>query len=215
MKILIADDHDLVRDTMRSFLELEADCTVETCGDLETALERMADSGPFDVVLIDFTMPGMNGFIGLERAIANAEGRPVAIISGTASDSAARHTLDLGAAGFLPKTLPGKSLINAIRFIAAGERYLPYSIARSVPAESETCPFAELLNERERKVLRGLCAGLSNNKIARDLGLSEPTIKLHVKMVCRKLEARNRTHAAMLAQEGGFRWSCAQQVGIS
>ena len=205
MKILIADDHDLVRDTMRSFLQLEADFAVETCGDLDAALDLLGASGPFDVVLLDFSMPGMNGFAGLERAITAAAGRPVAIISGTASDNVARHALDMGAAGFLPKTLPGKSLINAIRFMAAGERFLPYSLARSAPAESEACPFAEVLTLRERKVLRGLCSGLSNKEIARELDLSEPTIKLQVKMVCRKLEARNRIHAAMIAHEAGFR----------
>jgi DNA-binding NarL/FixJ family response regulator len=204
MRILIADDHDLLRDTMSSYLTMEAQCDVETCGDLESALAAIAASGPFDVVLLDLSMPGMNGFIGLEQAIAAAEGRPVAVISGTASETAARRTLELGAAGFLPKTLPGKSLINAVRFMAAGERYLPYNLARASEPETD-CPLTKVLTERERKVLRGLCAGLSNKEIARDLGLSEPTIKLQVKMVCRKLDARNRTHAAMLAHEAGFR----------
>ena len=205
MKILIADDHDLVRDTICSYLTMEADCEVETCGDLGSALQVMEASGPFDVVLLDFSMPGMNGFRGLEQAIGAAKGQPVAVISGTASDTAARQTLELGAAGFLPKTLPGKSLINAIRFMAAGERYMPYALARSAQTETEAGPFASLLTEREHKVLRALCTGLSNKEIARDLNLSEPTIKLQVKLVCRKLDARNRTHAAMLAHDAGLR----------
>ena len=157
-----------------------------------------------DLVVMDFAMPGMNGFDGLEMALAASGGRPVAIISGIAPTGVGPRALDIGAAGFLPKTMPAKSLINAIRFMAAGEKFLPIEHGRAAQQNESSGPFDERLTPRERQVLRSLCLGLSNKEIARELSLSEPTVKLHVKMVCRKLDARNRTHAAMLAKEAGF-----------
>lgn len=204
MKILIADDHDLLRDTLGSYLKAEGDFEVTLAADLETAIDRIGDMGPFDIVLLDFSMPGMNGFDGLTRALAKANGRPVALISGIAPSSVGEKALSLGAAGFLPKTMPARSLINAIRFMAAGEQFLPVDHGRAPHGDRNAGPFDDRLTPRERQVLKSLCLGLSNKEIARDLNLSEPTIKLHVKMVCRKLEARNRTHAAMLAKEAGF-----------
>ena len=203
MKILIADDHDLFREVLRSFLETEADCAVELAGDLAGALEMIASRGPFEVVLLDFSMPGMNGYDGLERAIAAAGGRPVALMSGTIASEVAERALAVGAAGFLPKNLPARSLVNSIRFMAAGERFVPLELTRSAAAESASA-FDKLLTSREQQVLRGLCQGHSNKEIARDLQLSEPTVKLHVKALCRKLDARNRTQAAMCAKQAGF-----------
>jgi DNA-binding NarL/FixJ family response regulator len=89
-------------------------------------------------------------------------------------------------------------VVNAIRFMAAGEIYMPMETLRPRPVEAEA---KSSLSSREREVLGGLCKGLSNKEIALDLELREPTIKLHVKALCRKLGARNRTHAAMIARE--------------
>jgi two-component system nitrate/nitrite response regulator NarL len=201
MHILIADDHELLRDVLRSYLEAEGGFVVETVADLHAALDRIASGAVFDLVLLDLAMPGMNGLAGLERAIAASGGRPVALMSGLAPQGVAERVLDCGGAGFLPKTLPAKSVVNAIRFMAAGERYVPLAMARPPQPGSGN---AVSLSPREREVLAGLCAGKANKEIARDLGLREPTIKLHVKLVCRKLEARNRTHAAMIARETGL-----------
>lgn len=204
MKILIADDHDLLRDTLSSYLSAEGDFRVSLARDLDETLAAIDADGPFDIVLLDFLMPGMNGFDGLEAALAASAGRPVALMSGMAPGGVGERALKLGAAGFLPKTMPARSLINAIRFMAAGERYMPIEQGRGAYRNEAASPYDERLTPRERQVLKCLCMGLSNKEIARDLDLTEPTIKLHVKMVCRKLEARNRTHAAMLAKEAGF-----------
>lgn len=203
MKILIADDHDLLRDVLRSYLEAEGGFDLHFVSDANAAIDLMKAEGPFDVTLLDFTMPGMDGFRGLERAIGASGGRPVALMSGTAPRTAAEQAISMGAAGFLPKTLAAKSLVNAIRFMASGEKYLPVGFMAPGP-DQPASPLAAMLSPRERQVLGGLCRGLSNKEIARELTLREPTIKLHVKLVCRKLEARNRTHAAMLAKESGF-----------
>lgn len=203
MKILIADDHDLVRDTLAAFLEAEGGITVETVEDLDQALASLGRNGPCDLVLLDYTMPGMNGLDGLTRAMAANGGNPVAIMSGTAPRAIAQDALDAGAIGFLPKTLPAKSLVNAIRFMAAGEVYAPVKFMTTEEVE-ETHPIASKLSNREMQVLGGLCRGLANKEIARELDLQEVTIKLHVKTLCTKLEAKNRTHAAMIAKEAGI-----------
>ncbi|WP_416908549.1 MAG: LuxR C-terminal-related transcriptional regulator [Polymorphobacter sp.] len=202
MHILIADDHELLRDVLRSYLEAEGGFTVETVADLPGALSSMAAAtaagAAFDLVLLDYGMPGMNGFDGLQRAIAESGGGPVALMSGLAPAGVPEKVLGCGAAGYLPKSLPARSVVNAIRFMAAGERYVPLELSRPGPAAGST---EATLSAREREVLAGLCNGEANKEIARNLGLREPTIKLHVKTICRKLGARNRTHAAMIARE--------------
>ena len=203
MKILIADDHDLVRETLAAFLERETDIDVYTSEDLQSATAQIREDGPFDLVLLDYTMPGMNGLTGLETAIKINENHPVALMSGTAPKAIAQKALDLGAIGFLPKTMGAKSLINAVRFMAAGDVYAPVKFMTENSNE-ELNPLAKGLSARELQVLGGLCQGLANKEIARDLELQEVTIKLHVKTLCRKLNAKNRTHAAMMAKEAGL-----------
>lgn len=199
MRILIADDHELLRDVLRSYLEAEGSFAVDTVADLPAALVSMAAAAPpYDLVVLDYGMPGMDGYAGLEQALAASFGRPVALMSGLTPPGVTEQVLACGAAGFLPKTLPARSLINAIRFMAAGEVFMPIDLHRPSQAPA---PETGGLSPRERQVLSGLCAGQANKEIARDLDLREPTIKLHVKLICRKLGAKNRTQAAMIARE--------------
>ena len=203
MRLLLADDHDLVLETLSAFLSANGEFEVETCGSLEAACEKIANDTAYDLVLLDYSMPGMNGLQGLETALAASFGRPVAIMSGTATKAVAQDAIDKGAIGFLPKTMAAKSLVNAVRFMAVGETYVPLDFLNAEESQPQT-ELSKILSEREQQVLGGLCRGLANKEIARELDLQEVTIKLHVKTLCRKLDAKNRTHAAMIAKESGF-----------
>ena len=196
MKILLADDHDLVRDTLAAFLENEPDLGVRTTANLTDALAIVAAEGAFELVLLDYTMPGMDGLIGLTKMIAANAGKPVAILSGTADRNVAEQAIKAGAVGFVPKTMAAKSIVSAVKFMASGEVFAPFGFMHREEVDGNSA-----ITRRERDVLIGLTAGKSNKEIANDLDLQEVTIKLHVKTLCRKLGAKNRTQAAMIARD--------------
>ena len=203
MRVLIADDHDLVLDTVVAYVEAAGGIEVETASDFHGARKKIESGETFDLVLLDLNMPGMNGLEGLETAISLEGAARVALFTGNASRDLAERALAAGAAGFVPKTLPAKSLVNAIRFMARGEQYLPADFMSGKDAKNDH-PLAQKLTQRELQVLKGLTEGKSNKEIARDLDLSEPTIKLHVKTLYRKVGATNRTQAALTAKEAGL-----------
>lgn len=197
MNILLADDHGLVREALASLLRTEGAYSVsevETLGEALTRLE--AEPNKFDLVLLDYNMPGMNGLEGLVRMRATFPHVPVAILTGSTSAALAKQALSAGATGFLPKTFSARGLTAAIAFIRTGGVFAPCDLMME-----ETAPAAGRLTKREADVLVGLRQGKSNKEIARDLDLQEVTIKLHVKTLCRKLGAKNRTQAVLLSVE--------------
>jgi two-component system, NarL family, nitrate/nitrite response regulator NarL len=202
MKVLLADDHDLVRETLAAYLMRELGIEISTVADFQTVIKKIKSEGQFDLVLLDYNMPGMNGLQGLAKALELTNRKPVAIISGSATRIVAEEALAAGAMGFLPKSMAARSLIHAIRFMAAGEKYAPIDFMST--KEGNDNPMAAQLTKRELEVLKGLMKGQSNKEIARDVDLQEVTVKLHVKTLCRKIDARNRTHAAMIAKEAGL-----------
>ena len=204
MKILIADDHDLLRDTLVMFLEGEGGIETVTAADLDGTIIAIDSNDTFDLIILDYSMPGMSGLNGLKKALAHNGGQRVALMSGIATRLIAEEALASGAAGFIPKTLSAKSLINAVRFMAMGEQYAPIDFMTAEDEAAVPNPLAEKLSRREMQVLEGLSKGKSNKEIARDLDLQEPTIKLHVKTLYRKIGAGNRTQAALIAKDEGL-----------
>lgn len=203
LRVLIADDHDLLRDTLIAFLGAEEGIELGSASTFDEARIRILEDDPYNLVLLDYKMPGMHGLDSLSEALAMKGGQRVALISGQATREIAEQALALGAAGFIPKTLPAKSLVNAVKFMAMGEQYAPIDFM-TTPDETEAHPIAKRLTKRELEVLQGLTAGKSNKEIARDLDLTEPTIKLHMKTLYRKLEVNNRTQAAVIARDANL-----------
>ncbi|MDB3962631.1 response regulator transcription factor [Paracoccaceae bacterium] len=204
MRILIADDHDLLRETLSMFLASEGSIDTALASTLDAALDVIQSEEKFDLIMLDYNMPGMAGLNGLKRAMEASGGSPVALMSGIASRSVAEEALSFGAAGFVPKTLAAKTLVNAVRFMAMGEKYAPIDFMTADDPTVAPNPLAQKLSRRELQVLEGLSKGKSNKEIARDLDLQEPTIKLHVKTLYRKIGAANRTQAALIAKEEGL-----------
>ncbi len=203
MRVLIADDHDLLRDTLVMFLEAQGGIETSIAANLGDACKLIETQDRYDLVLLDLNMPGMNGLEGLKHAMTLKGGQRVALLSGQATREIAEQALEAGAAGFVPKTLPAKSMVNAVKFMAMGEQYAPIDFMTSTE-ETPVHPLAQKLTPRELQVLKGLTEGKSNKQIARDLDITEPTIKLHMKTLYRKLDAANRTQAAMIAREAGL-----------
>ena len=203
MRILLADDHVLVRDALKSYIErLADDAAVLVASTFPEAFTLAQRDTSLDLVILDLRMPGMNGLEGLTRMRELHPQIPVVIMSGLARPQDIDEAMAGGAAGFFPKTLNGAALVSAVRLVLAGERFVPSTDHAS--ANSNGAPKAEdeatsSLTTREREVLDLLTKGLSNKEIARLLELQEVTIKLHVRGICRKLGAKNRTQAALRA----------------
>ena len=202
IRILVADDHEMILDIARMYLDQQGDMSVVTVPDLDAALNAFREEGPFDVVILDYQMPGMDGLAGLQKMVSLAGDLPVAIITGNATRNLMNQSLDAGAAGIISKSLPMRSLANSIRFIHSGETYLPLYLMQDEPNKKavDSGPFSG----REMTVLGHLGEGRKNKEIASTLGLSEGTVKMHGMSICRKLEATNRTQAVVIARDMGL-----------
>lgn len=201
-KIILADDHELVRVGLRDTLvRLEPDYELLEAASLDEALEKAGCEGPIALSILDLYMPGMNGVDGIRTMKQALRDAPVAVISGSVRESDVEATIAAGASGFIPKTMKILAMANAIRLIMAGEIYLPYRFADGRHSKSDE---RSGLTAREREILGAIAQGKSNKEIALGLGVEEVTVKLHATNVFRKLRVSNRTHAAMKGRELGL-----------
>ena len=208
MRVLIADDHPLVRDALaRTVRELDGHADVQQAGDFE-ALLRLALAAPADLALLDLNMPGMNGVAGLRRLREMLPTLPVVVASGQDDAATIRAVLAAGAAGFIPKSERTEVMLHALRLVLAGGVYVPArgleEAAVVEPTALSKQAAAAALTPRQRDVLRALSRGQPNKLIARELGLTEGTVKIHIAAILRALQARNRTEAVVRAREIGL-----------
>ncbi len=211
IRILLVDDQRLMREGLRTLLELESDLdVVGEAGDGQAALEQFAALRP-DVVLMDIRMPVLNGVEATRRLREKWPEVRVIILTTFADDANVFDGLRAGARGYLLKDVSGADLAAAVRTVAGGGALIEPSVARRVVEESaRLAPAArpaelpEPLSERELEVLRLVAAGLSNKEIGQKLSLAEGTVKNYVTNVLGKIDARDRTQAALRAKELGL-----------
>ncbi len=212
IRVLLVDDQKLMREGLRVLLELEGDLeVVDEAGDGQGALDAYGRSRP-DVVLMDVRMPGMDGVEATWRLREGWPDAKIIILTTFDDDEYVFEGLRAGAQGYLLKDVSGTELASAVRTVAAGGALVEPSIARRVLAEfarliPPVCPDdgpENPLDEREREVLGLIAQGLSNREIAARLYLAEGTIKNRVTGILQKLDARDRTQAALRARERGW-----------
>ncbi len=210
LRVLIIDDHTLFRSGLKELLERRGVNVVGTVGDGEEGCVLAADLQP-DIILLDVRMPGISGLTVLERLNEAGSNTPVLMLTTSTEDRDLITAVRSGAKGYLLKDLEPDDLIDALGRIMAGECVISPELtgvlARAVqgdePAKDSNTRFSDL-TPREMEILCHLAEGQSNKAIARELGISHGTVKLHVRAILRKLQVRSRVEAAVLAVEEGI-----------
>jgi len=210
MRILIVDDHALFRQGLRFLLrDLDAELEISEAGDCAQALGLGAQ--PFDVVLLDLHMPGVAGLAALEAMRQAFEASRIVVLSGEEDPRQIRRAIDAGAVGFIPKSATPEVLLGALRLVLADGIYLPTVALRGVDERSAVESsvmtndrLREALSERQVDVLQKAVQGKANKVIARELGISEGTVKAHLSAAFRALGVHNRTEAVYAAARSGL-----------
>lgn len=200
IRILIADDHPLLREGLVAVIEQEDDMQLvaEAC-DGRDALEKFRQHRP-DVTLMDLEMPVMSGTDAIEAIRREFEHAVIMVLTTYKGDAQALRALKAGARGYMLKSAARSELVNTIRLLHAGKRCIPPEIANEIANHAVD----ESLTQRETTVLKCVAAGKSNKVIARELLISEDTVKVHMKSILSKLGATARTHAVAIALRRGI-----------
>ena len=207
IRVLIADDHAVVRRGLRTFLELQEE--IEVVGEAEDGEEAVAEAERLapDVVLLDLVMPRLDGIGAIHGIRDRSPATRVIVLTSFLDDDKLLPAVRAGAAGYLLKDVQPKELVSAIRTVHGGEALLhPAAAARVMAelAEAGRRDPASLLTAREREVLGLIARGMPNKVIAQELGVSEKTVKTHVSNLLGKLGLTDRTQAALFAVREGL-----------
>ena len=206
MKILVVDDHALVREGLRQVLKgLEENLEVLQAGNCEQAFALAQRHGDLDLVLLDYHLPDMNGLDALAIFGDRHPELPIVLLSGSANTQIMRQVLQAGAAGFVTKSCVSDELLRAVRSVLDGDIYLPQELTSAPPPNQQDPIGRPLLKQRQDLVLRCLLDGLANREIAEQLHVSEETVKTHVAAILRHFDVQNRTQAVVAAARIGYR----------
>lgn len=217
MKILIVDDHALIREALQGLLKkLKRGVTVLEASDSEQAMDLIARHSDIGLVMLDLNLPGRDGFQILADLRERHPAIAVVVLSAIQERAKVMKALDLGAVGYIPKSARREVMVSALQLVFSGGVYIPPEIlAREEPSLSTPSPAnndrpivspAEIgLSERQLEVLAQLMQGKNNKVICRVLGLAEPTVKNHITAILKALKVTNRTEAVIAVNELGWK----------
>lgn len=214
MKILVVDDHSLITDALSVlFLDLDPAAEVLTTRTAEGGMDLLEKNPDLDLVVLDLGMPGVSGTSLLESMVAHAPEMKILVLSGQQDPRNVMRVLQLGAAGFVPKSMASDTLLAAVKFVLSGGVYIPADLLEEVnrvamigtPERPREVGASRVeLTERQEQVLHLLARGAPIKIICRELGLSEGTVKTHVTAIYRAFNASNRTEALLAARRHGY-----------
>jgi DNA-binding NarL/FixJ family response regulator len=198
MHVLLIDDHALFRAGMSLlFQRIDPKVQIAEADSLEAALaQQVADTHPFDLILLDLALQGMNGLDGLRPLQKKFANVPVVMVTGSAQHDAMNEARAKGARGYLIKTTAADAMMHALQKVLQGQSHFPDELA---PAQASAH-----MTPRQREVLNLLCQGKVNKEIASILGMSDDTVRTHLKMVFRSLDVHTRTEAVLAARKLGL-----------
>jgi DNA-binding NarL/FixJ family response regulator len=200
IRVLIVDDHPLLREGITAVLESHAD--LQVVGEATHGAQAVAQFRACrpDVTLMDLQMPGMSGVEAISAIRSEAPGARFLVLTTYKGDVQALRAFKAGASGYLLKSALRKELVDAIRIVHAGRRIVPREIAMEIAEHA----MDDALSERETEVLRCVAVGNGNKQVAALLGITEDTVKAHMKHILAKLGAQDRTHAVTIAIRRGI-----------
>ncbi|MFY0682052.1 MAG: response regulator transcription factor [Thalassovita sp.] len=203
MRILLADDHLLLIEMIATHLSQDDNMIVDKVGSLQAAMQLIESGTQYDLVMLDYHMPGMNGLSGLKQVLASPNVTHTAMMTGQMPKPEAREAIRLGAAGIIAKTVSAGYFVQTLKYLAMGGKHLPEDFASAADSE-ENNPYFENLSKRETQILKEIATGKTNRIIADSLGIRETTVKQFVTLINKKLNVSNRTQAALLARDYGL-----------
>lgn len=211
MKILLADDHAMVRSGLNLLLiRLFNDAQIVEAGDYSQALQLCRDNAPFSLILVDRMMPGMAKGEGLRALCQQADGTPVVVLSASEAPVHVHEAISCGARGYLPKTTKEQVLFSALQLVLSGGTYLPmmllegHTTATAAAVDDQRVAACAILTPRQRDILERIVLGKTNKDIAREFDISPTTVQSHLNAIFRALSVKNRTQAVHVAGQMGL-----------
>ncbi len=192
MRLLLADDHGLFRDSMAVWLKQLDEKLIIDFADSLHSVEKNLLQNDYDLVMIDLGMPGMQGAVSIKQICSQLRHTPLLVVSADENPQAIRSCIDAGASGYVTKSSSGDTILLAARQVLSGARYLPINMDKTDTFD---------LSEKQKQILAYLAEGLSNKDIAEKMCLSEGTIKQYVTKLLRLLDVDNRMQAGLKARE--------------